>query len=387
MKKRYIIFVVLLYIFTYIDVFAAKKIDKMTISPADTPFDISTENFDYRNIKYMQTITDSKYGGIDIDTIYNKTKSRKPISFNILLFNKSQHCIGYVSYCSIKELDSKFAQSYINPDSRETVTIPVDGKYLWSSYDKEDVKYIAFVNDNVGCKIADKSKYYGLSMYAIETGKISSKYKKDSLENRVNKVINIGLPKFLLIFLVIAAIYTTILMVINNIYNKMYGKGSILAWVPIFNTAASVRASFGSILAVFYLVFLFVSLYSFIILNNFVLILICCIITILSFMVNVFKIVSGQYTLLYLDFAPPNAADAKPKVKKNKEQVEEIATEPPTLINEANGEVSSINVSNLTMTSVQPTQTTPPVEVDTQPIIIDDNDDDDDDKEDDFEFQ
>ena len=404
MKKKYIFIALLLYIFTCVNVYAGELVNKNTLVPANEPFNINTENFDYRNIKYYPNVVDSKYGAIDIDSIHNKTDKSKPISFNIMLFNKNKDFIGYVSYCSIKELDSKFAQTYLKPDAREAVTIPVDLKYLSAKYDKEDVAYLLFANDNIKCKITDKSIYAGLSLYGIETGKPSPKYDKDSLENRVNRVINIGLPKFLLIFLVIAAIYTTILMVINALYNRMYNKSSYLAWVPIFNSVASMRVAFGSIIAVLYLVLLLVGLYSFIVLNKMPILLISCILMVLSFMLNVVKLITGQYTLMYLDFAPPNSG-GKPMVKKKTGEVE-VSTEPVTLIQESSGEVSSMDVSSLTMTPAPTTMTAaqttmtaashamkpaddvpgPQTEIDTQPIVIDDIDDNDD-KEDDFEFQ
>ena len=405
MKKNYIFITLLLYIFTCVNVYAGEVVNKMTLVPANESFNINTDNFDYRNIKYYATVTDSNYGAIDIDSIHNKTDKSRPISFNIMLFNKNKDYIGYVSYCSIKELDSKFAQTYLKPDAREAVTIPVDLKYLSAKYDKEDVAYLVFANDNSDCKIIDKNKYAGLSLYGIETGKPSPKYDKNSLENRVNRIINLGLPKFLLIFLVIAAIYTTVLMVINALYNKMYNKSSYLAWIPIINSVASMRVAFGSIIAVLYLVLLLVGLYSFIILNKMTILLISALLMTLSFMLNVVKLTTGQYTLMYLDFAPPNAGTPR---RRKKDGDANISTEPATLIQESSGEVSTMDVSSVTMTPVQTAMTpvnqtsmTPAVlsmqpvgnapapqqvEVDTQPIVIDDVDDSDA-KEDDFEFQ
>ena len=386
MKKKYII-IILLFIFACINVQARENAEKMTLMSVDTPFDIDTSVFEYKSIKYNPNFENQKYGVIDIDSIYNKTDKKKPISFNIMLFDNKMDCIGYVSYCSTKEIDTDYSQSYIKSKEKTAVIIPVDSKYLLKGYKKTDVAYMVFVDDNSACKINDKDKYAGLTLYSIETGKISKKYNKNSLENKTNEIINIGLPKFLEILLIIGFIYTVLSFIISDLYNKMFNKDTVLAWIPVLNTIPSMRTAFGSIVAIIYFVFLLLSLFTAIALNSTSLLIIAVLILVVSILINLIKLFTGQYGLLYFD---PTTSYSWQKVSKVNINVDNtvMTTQPPTLINEVSGEVGQMD---LTMVSATPTMTSTASvntqeEIDTQPIVIDDVDDLDD-KEDDFDFQ
>ena len=299
MKKGIVFFTLLLALFS-LNVYAGDKYDTMNLISVKNKADISTKTFDYRNIKYLDKVEDKKYGMFEIDSILNKTKTDMPYSISILLFNRKQKNIGYISYCSTKDLSGDYAQLKLDAGAKTAFTIPVDNRYLGKGYKRSDIAYYAVSDDNKDCKIGEVEKYLGLSLYDINQGEVSSKYNSNSFMNRIYEIVNKGLPNFLFDLLVIVSIYTSISMLTAYLHRMMYNKFSLLSWIPILHSIASMRVSFGRFVAFFYFVLLLAGGIAQIF--DFSMILIVCLLLMFaSILVNIMKCATGYYKLLYLD--------------------------------------------------------------------------------------
>ena len=362
-KKRYIIFTLFLFFFAVTNVYAGDKYDVKTLISIKTPAaDVSTDLYDYRNIKYVDKVEDKKYGMFEIDSITNNSKIERPYAINIFLFNEKQKNIGYVSYCSTKDLEGDYAQLKLGSKAKSYFTVPIDKQYLGKKYDRSDIAYYAIDESKDNCVVGDVDKYLGLTLYDIDQGDISPKYNENSFMNKIYGIVNKGLVNFLFDLLVLVSIYTAISMLTAHLHRLMYNKFSLLSWIPILHFIASMRVSFGRIIAFLYFVLMLVGGVA--LFFDFTLILLACaLLMFISVIINVIKSVTGYYKLFYLDpFTKYEWQQKKGYSPLKKANVPVPVVDTQSLINEVSGGAPAQNTnmmmssSNMMMTSVNDSQ-------------------------------
>ena len=300
MKKRYFVFIVFLFFFAITNVYAGDKYDVKTLISIKTTADVSTDIYNYRNIKYVDKVEDKKYGMFEIDSITNNSKIERPYAINIFLFNKKQKNIGYVSYCSSKDLEGDYAQLMLGSKAKSYFTVPIDKKYFGKGYDRSDLAYFAIDENNGECVVGNVDKYLGLTLYDISQGDVSPKYNENSFMNKIYGIVNKGLFNFLFDLLVLVSIYTSISMLTGYLHKLMYNKFSLLSWVPLLHFIASMRVSFGRIIAFLYFVLMLIGGIA-LVFDFYLILLGCVLLMFVSIIINIFKVVTGYYKLFYLD--------------------------------------------------------------------------------------
>ena len=102
------VFLVVFLLSVFIDVDALDYSTKQLISTGDVAT-IKTDSFAYNNMSYYLN-NDTGQAMFNFESIVNRTNGTRPISVDILLFDKDKKNIGFVTYCSEKDLDGDFSQ-------------------------------------------------------------------------------------------------------------------------------------------------------------------------------------------------------------------------------------------------------------------------------------
>lgn len=145
MKK--LITLVVLFIILLSPTVNAANYELKEMIPVGIKTTIVTKHFSYRQFYYDQT--DNK---IHFTTIKNIYDEQLPISISIGLFDKDQRNVGVIHYCD--KTNNVLAAGAEIPFS-----IEVTSEYLGEEKTKDDIKYIAILEDNYTCK-TDKSQIY-----------------------------------------------------------------------------------------------------------------------------------------------------------------------------------------------------------------------------------
>ena len=251
MKKfNYIIVLLLFMVFVLpINTFAA---DVMELIPVGTNTSVNTKLFQYDFV--------ANTNGITFSNIKNNSNNKVPVSINILLFDTEKKNIGYLTYCSDKDLSSDYSGFKLNAAANSSFYINISSKYFVEGKTNSDIKYIAVQDENKYCEIGGYSKYNGLTLKEINDGGViasdgvKSKMLSSVLKNNLVMIISIAL--FISIgFLFIIGLF------INSLHRKIYNRGSILAFLPIANIYLCVKLSFGSTVGIIYIIGVVCSLF------------------------------------------------------------------------------------------------------------------------------
>jgi len=310
MKKIYILITLLLCLFSFSNVYAEEEVENtektkinrhtMELIPIDEVATVETNIFMYNNFKYIVEIPNETYAMLEFDSVTNKTKSEKPLSVSVLLFNEEKKNIGYVAYCSTKDLTGDYAQLKVNPKASSSLTIKVDRHYFTKNYTRSDVKYIAIKDDNDICFVGDEDKYGDLTISQINKGKLSPDYNEDSIYSYLDFIVNMGIYMFLFILMIIMSIYTYIAIIMNKLNKAMFDKKTKLAFIPFVRTIISMNLSFGRIIAVIHLLAFILSIVM-LVQGNGILFYIVIFMSFVSFIVVLIKYYKNDYNLLFFD--------------------------------------------------------------------------------------
>lgn len=202
--------------------------DVPKLVPVDTKASFKTENFDYNNFVYSSSVDEKGNGLITFESIKNNGVTKKPISVNILLFGEDQKNIGYVTYCTDKDLDSNYSGYKLNGNSSAPFSIKVVSKYFVDGKNSKDVKYISIYDDNKYCQIGGYDKYKDLTLDEIVNG-VTTKKEVNSVTKFINDLQEKGLMPIIILVLVGIAVIVIFVMIIsvfikkakNNRYNKV----------------------------------------------------------------------------------------------------------------------------------------------------------------------
>ena len=196
------------------------------------------------------------YPVISFGSITNNSKSTKPIpiSIDILMFDSSQKNIGFITYCSEKDLDTDYSGAVIRQKESLPFNLSIVKKYFVKEKSYSDVAYFSVLDDNEYCKVGAYDKYEGLTYEEIKNG--ITKTEKSPADNINDLMFSLGagvgfIGVFIFILLFVYIIYGVIL---NALYKRMYAEKTVLAYLPFTNIYITIKLAFGSMIAKIYMI-------------------------------------------------------------------------------------------------------------------------------------
>ena len=197
----------------------AESYNTKVLIDANTKVSVISEKFEYNNFIYNTKVDEKGYSLISFESIKNNTVSKTPVSINLLLFGEDSKNIGFVAYCSDKDLDSNYSGYKLSGNSSAPFSISVGPKYFVEGKSASDVKYIAVLDDNKYCQIGGYDKYSGLTLDEIVNG-VSNNKKVSGVQKLIIEIQEKGLLPIIIITLVGIAGLVILIMVISVLAKK-----------------------------------------------------------------------------------------------------------------------------------------------------------------------
>lgn len=300
MKNKIVFFLAVIVSFFTINVNAEEL---NTLYPVDSVISIQTKNFSYSEMKFNSGVRDRNgYPVISFGSITNNSKSTKPIpiSIDILMFDSSQKNIGFITYCSEKDLDTDYSGAVIRQKESLPFNLSIVKKYFVKEKSYSDVAYFSVLDDNEYCKVGAYDKYEGLTYEEIKNG--ITKTEKSPADNINDLIFSLGagvgfIGVFIFILLFVYIIYGVIL---NALYKRMYAEKTVLAYLPFTNVYITIKLAFGSMIAKIYMILYFLS-FGLVFLHLEILTAILSLVSGVAFILVIIKLITGKYDLLYFE--------------------------------------------------------------------------------------
>lgn len=300
MKNKIVFFLAVIVSFFTINVNAEEL---NTLYPIDSVISIQTNNFSYSGMKFNSGVKDRNgYPVISFGSITNNSKSTKPIpiSIDILMFDSSQKNIGFITYCSEKDLDTDYSGAVIRQKESLPFNLSIVKKYFVKEKSYSDVAYFSVLDDNEYCKVGAYDKYEGLTYEEIKNG--ITKTEKSPADKINDLIFSLGagvgfIGVFIFILLFVYIIYGVIL---NALYKRMYAEKTVLAYLPFTNVYITIKLAFGSMIAKIYMILYFLS-FGLVFLHLEVLTAILSLVSGVAFILVIIKLITGKYDLLYFE--------------------------------------------------------------------------------------
>ena len=300
MKNKIVFFLAVIVSFFTINVNAEEL---NTLYPVDSVISIQTKNFSYSEMKFNSGVKDRNgYPVISFGSITNNSKSTKPIpiSIDILMFDSSQKNIGFITYCSEKDLDTDYSGAVIRQKESLPFNLSIVKKYFVKEKSYSDVAYFSVLDDNEYCKVGAYDKYEGLTYEEIKNG--ITKTEKSPADKIDDLVFSLGagvgfIVVFIFILLFVYIIYGVIL---NALYKRMYAEKTVLAYLPFTNIYITIKLAFGSMIAKIYMILYFLS-FGLVFLHLEILTAILSLVSGVAFILVIIKLITGKYDLLYFE--------------------------------------------------------------------------------------
>lgn len=300
MKNKIVFFLAVIVSFFTINVNAEEL---NTLYPVDSVISIQTKNFSYNEMKFNSGLKDKNgYPIISFGSITNNSKSTKPIpiSIDILMFDSSQKNIGFITYCSEKDLDTDYSGAVIRQNESLPFNLSIVKKYFVKEKSYSDVAYFSVLDDNEYCKVGAYDKYEGLTFEEINNG--ITKTEKSPADKINDLVFSLGagvgfIAVFIFILLFVYIIYGVIL---NALYKRMFAEKTVLAYLPFTNIYITIKLAFGSMIAKIYMIVYFLS-FGLVFLHLGILTTILSLVSGVAFIVVIIKLITGKYDLLYYE--------------------------------------------------------------------------------------
>ena len=300
MKNKIVFFLAVIVSFFTINVNAEEL---NTLYPIDSVISIQTKNFSYSGMKFNSGVKDRNgYPVISFGSITNNSKSTKPIpiSIDILMFDSSQKNIGFITYCSEKDLDTDYSGAVIRQNESLPFNLSIVKKYFVKEKSYSDVAYFSVLDDNEYCKVGAYDKYEGLTYEEIKNG--ITKNEKSPADKINDLIFSLGagvgfIGVFIFILLFVYIIYGVIL---NALYKRMYAEKTVLAYLPFTNVYITIKLAFGSMIAKIYMILYFLS-FGLVFLHLEILTAILSLVSGVAFILVIIKLITGKYDLLYFE--------------------------------------------------------------------------------------
>ena len=216
MKKiLFLLFLLLVPVIVYAEDYDVKK-----IIPIDTKASVKTEKFDYNNFVYNSSVDEKGNGLITFESIKNNYVTKSFVSINILLFDENQKNIGFVAYCTDKDLDSNYADYELKGNSSSPFSIKVVSKYFIDGKGAKDVKYISVLDENKYCQIGGYDKYKGLTLDEIVNG-VTTKKSENSIDKLIIELQEKGIMTIIILGLAGVIVLVVLIMIISSVSRKI----------------------------------------------------------------------------------------------------------------------------------------------------------------------
>lgn len=300
MKNKIVFFLAVIVSFFTINVNAEEL---NTLYPVDSVISIQTKNFSYNEMKFNSGVKDRNgYPVISFGSITNNSKSTKPIpiSIDILMFDSSQKNIGFITYCSEKDLDTDYSGAVIRQNESLPFNLSIVKKYFVKEKSYSDVAYFSVLDDNEYCKVGAYDKYEGLTFEEINNG--ITKTEKSPADKINDLVFSLGAGVgFIAVFIFILLFFYVIYgLILNALYKRMFAEKTVLAYLPFTNIYITIKLAFGSMIAKIYMIVYFLS-FGLVFLHLGILIAILSLVSGVAFIVVIIKLITGKYDLLYYE--------------------------------------------------------------------------------------
>lgn len=249
MKKGLYFILVLFFLFQLVSVNAVEN-SKLNLISKDSPSSLDTETFSYKNISF----SNSRF---NFESITNNTGKKLPVSINVLLFDKDKENIGFVTYCSEKDLDSEYAQYNLKPKQSTSFYINISKKYFVEGKSISDISYYSILDDNKYCHIGGYDKYKGKSFDQISKD-LSGSTSVDESNTQTNKIIeyfqNSDIKGKITPIIIIVLILIFRGVITNILYKIMYADAPMLSYLPVGTDYVSIKLAFGDLVAKYFVI-------------------------------------------------------------------------------------------------------------------------------------
>ena len=300
MKKYFMILLTFLFFFLFVLPVEAEEYELNKLIPVESTATVHTDKFDYTNFTVNTKPDEKGNGKITFASIRNNTKSKTAVSINILLFDENKKNVGYLTYCSDKDYSNEANRGIkLNGGEGKPYTIDITSKFFVEEKSVKDVFYFAVEDENPYCHVGGYDKYAGQTLeeiqgvHAPEGENPVFLFMERVLQNNALVVLIVSLTVSIVIYLIICS-------VLNNLHYKMYGKKTILCYLPIANEYLGVKMAFGKIIALVFLVFyLLAGALSAIGLG--IIVLAVNGVWIIAFIVDIIKIITRNYDLFIVE--------------------------------------------------------------------------------------
>ena len=196
----------------------AEEYKTNTLIPVDTKATVGTDKFDYKNFVYDSNVDAKGNANLKFESIQNNTLSKIAVSINVLLFDENQKNIGFLTYCTDKDVSSEYAGFKVTANQVVPFNITVTNRYFVRGKLPKDVKYIAVRDENKYCQIGGYDNYAGLTIEEIVNG---------AAENKSSSLGDLPIGNILkyLLYIVLIAIFIAIIKVVaktikNSVANR-----------------------------------------------------------------------------------------------------------------------------------------------------------------------
>ena len=279
----------------------AENYATMELIPVDTNATIDTETFLYQDMIFYSNADAKGNSLIRFASIQNHQSRKIPISINLLLFDEDEKNIGFLTYCSDKDIDSDYAKYQIGALQAHAFAINVTTKYYVEDKGVADTKYVAVYDDNPYCHIGGYSKYEGKTLEEIvEFDNITEEppaKKMDKILSFLKTSPWVKIFGLVIVGLIILSITGNI---INRLYYKLYRTTTNLAYIPFLNFYICMKLSFGGLIGIGYLIFMIIAILFWLIKVSFFMYLVYLGGGI-AFLVVIVKLITKRYELLFFE--------------------------------------------------------------------------------------
>ena len=299
MKKGYLLLLLLLFCIC-IPVHAVHY-DTYVLIPVDTPATVKTDAFTYNEFVYQSAPNEKGNCAVVFQSIQNLTQFKKPISINLLLFDGNRQNIGFLTYCTDKDVSSDYNGYKLAGGEAAPFSINVTTRYFIEGKKPTDVMYVAVLDDNEYCQIGGYTKYQGLTIQEIYGGNVVSTSKqgyhfRDILQFFKDADTQVIIITAVIVFF-IAIAYG---LVVNAFHKKLFLKYSAWAYVPVINAYIAMKMIWGETVAAYFTGAHILSIILFFFNINFF-IMVCLAVIGIVFLIIVFKLLTKRYETLYYD--------------------------------------------------------------------------------------